>query len=273
MDEYTRLLLNIGSVVFGAIFIAIGILVSGRQRQAQGLNPDDSLDAIRQMSTHDAYQKMQIDLRTWGWTLVGLGVIHLGYLNLPHGLLLIAFGLLSFLVRETSTYILYAVILAWTAIGNLMAFSKAPGWAIFGLVQIILSVQGFKRFSMYKKVQTDYNASLASNELQDASPQSGRTGQVFPLGSIVLGSLGFLGAVCGYGLPLVMSPMLQPDIINIASFGIDIALIMGVLGFALGLAAILSDAPRQVLSIIGSVAGGLTMVTGIGLTLLVRFAG
>lgn len=273
MDGNTRLLLDIGSIVFGALFIAVGILVSGRHRQAQEMSLDNSLDAIRQMSTPEAYQKMQIDLRTWGWTLVGLGIINLGPLSLPHGLLLIAVGLLSFLVREASMYILYAVVLAWAAIGNLMAFSTAPGWAIFGVVQIVLSVQVFKRFSVYKKVQADYNVSLASDELPDASPQSGRTSQVFPLGSIVLGSLGFLGAVSGLGLTMIMSPSLQPSMINVASFAVDVALIVGVLGFALGLAAILSDAPRRVLSTIGSVAGGLTMVTVIGLTMLMRFAG
>jgi len=270
----------IGLIILPIVGIVV-VIARSKRRHAPGSTSSlsshpNSLEAIRQMSTPDAYQKMQSDLRGWGWALVVLGIVHLvatNFLSLPHGLLLIAVGLLSFLVREASMYILYAVMLAWAAIGNLMAFSAAAGWAFFGVFQVILSVQVFQRFFVYKKVQVDHNASLASDELQDASPPPGRTDQIFPLGSIILGSWGLLGIVCGYGIIFVMGAAEQTGMIDVAGFGVDVALIMGVLGFALGLAAILADSPRRVLSIIGTVAGGLTMVTAIGLMVLARVAG
>ncbi|MBN1310587.1 MAG: hypothetical protein JXB30_04140 [Anaerolineae bacterium] len=280
MDDSLIVLILIGLIVFPIVGIIVLVVRSNRRRAPAGTSnvssDPNALDAILQMRTPEAYLKMQGDLQNWGWILVVLGIVHLvatNFLSLPHGLLLIAVGLLSFLVREASMFVLYAVMLAWAAVNNLMTGNTAVGWAVFGVFQVVLSVQVFRRFFVFKKVQEDYNANFASDRLERALSQPKRTEQIFPLGSVALGVLGLLGTVCGYGIILVVGTTQHTDLLDVAGFGVDLALIMGVLGFALGLAAILSGTSRRELSIIGTVAGGLTMVMVIGLAVLVRSIG
>lgn len=275
MDQTT---IMIGFIILAAIGAAVAILRSGRQREAQGMSYDpkaNSLDAIRQMSTPNAYQKMLSDIRSWGWTLVIFGIFHMiasGFLSLPHGILLIAVGALSFVAREASMYVLYAVTLAWAAIGNL-TLGTAPGWALFGGFQVLLSVQVFRRFLLFKKVQKDYKESLATDQPEPVSPQPTRTDQIFPLASLVAGCGGLIGVLFGWGMILVTSATAQASLLNVSGLATDVSMIIGVLGFSLGLAALLSDAPRRALSIIGTVAGAVAMLTAVSLVMLARIAG
>lgn len=279
-DSLILALFGIGLIVLPTIGIIAFIVRSGR-RQAQRLTPlrssnPNSLEAIRQMSVPNAYQKMLSDVRSWGWTLVVFGIIHLvatNFLNLSFGLLLIAIGALSFLVREPSMFILYAVTLAWAAIGNMLAFDSAIGWALFGLFQVFLSAQVFRRFFVFKKVHKDYTDSLTAEQPQPAASQPTRTDQIFPFASLVAGSWGFIGAACGYVALVAVGATQQTNLLNIAGLTTDVAVIVGVLGFALGLAALLSDSPRRALSIIGLAAGGLTILMMVGLNVLARVAG
>jgi len=236
---------------------------------------NNSLDAIRKMSTPDAYQKMLSDIRSWGWSLAVFGVIHLvagHFLNLSHGLLLISVGALSFLVRESPMYVLYASVLAWAAINNFTG-SKSSGWMMFGFFQAVLSVQVFQRFFLFKKVEKDYEESLVMDPPEPASSRPRRTDQIFPTVSIVAGIGGLLGTLFGLGMIFLLSAARNVTLTKIAASVTDIAMIVAVLGVSLGLASLLSKAPRRQLSIVGTVAGGLAILIDVGLIVLVRVLG
>lgn len=236
---------------------------------------NNSLDAIRKMSTPDAYQKMLSDIRSWGWSLAVFGIIHLvaGHsLSLSHGLLLISVGALSFLVRESPMYVLFASVLAWAAISNFTG-SNSPGWMLFGFFQVLISVQVFQRFFLFKKIEKDYNESLVMDPPEPASYRPKRTDQIFPTVSIVAGIGGLLGTLFGLGMIFVLSAAQNVYLAKIAAAVTDVAMIVAVLGFSLGLASLLSKAPRRQLSIVGTVAGGLAILIDIGLIVLVRVLG
>lgn len=232
----------------------------------------NSLAAIRLMSTPDAYRKMLGDIRGWGWAGIVLGAIHLvagRSLNLSFGLLMLAIGALSFLVRESPMYVLYAVVIAWAGIGNLAGVA-ASTWTIFGLFQLVISVQIFQRYFLFRKVEKDYRASPPADQPERESVRPSRTEQAFPLASLLAGVGGLAGSLFGFGTLILLSAAEASRLTNVAGQATEISMVVGVLGFALGLASLLSGAPNRALSILGTVAGGLAMLMGVGLMIAGR---
>ncbi len=110
---------------------------------------------LKAMPASQVQEYMLRDLRNWGWGLVVLGAIHLftsGFLYSTWGVMLIVVGLASFFFKDAAMFVVYSITLAWAALSNLTSFS--PGWGIFSILQVVWTVQVFRRFQLYHKAQT-----------------------------------------------------------------------------------------------------------------------
>jgi hypothetical protein len=209
------------------------------------------------------------DIRSWGWwSLVwgGLSLIASGIFNSPWGVLLVIVGLASFSFRTATMYVIYGVTLAWAALQNLTTVQGV--WILFSLVQIYATVRVFLNFRRYHKSEMEILSSMSatSPETQPAS----RAARYFPWIGASLGMFSFAGTVFGFLLVMLItyergSAGLVPRYIY---YLIDLAINLGVLGFGLGLASILSHYRPRILGWLALTAGALTLLIDIGLIVL-----
>lgn len=225
---------------------------------------------LKNMTASQVHGHMLRDIRSWGWALVVLGAIHLftsGFLNSAWGILLVVVGLASFYFKDAAIFVVYSVTLAWAAISNLISFSS--GWMAFAVIQVILAVQTFRRFQIYRDAQS--NLAIDENnpvEFSSTPTEPSQSQILFPVISLILGIAG-LGGIVGLNAIALIAGVIGLDVPQAVFFSIDLSLDLGILGLAIGLAAILSDFPKRGQAIVGSIAGGLAMGLQLGLFLLV----
>lgn len=223
---------------------------------------DPTIGQLKTMMPSQAHASMLREIRSWGWWLVLIGAIHLftsGFLNSAWGILLILVGLASFYFKDAAMFVIYSVTLASAAIWNLVSFTS--GWMVFAVVQIILTVQVFRRFRIYRNVQS------STVEDENSSAEPSRSMKLFPVTALILGLVGLAG-VAGLNLTAIIAGVVGLDFPQFVVFAINLSLNIGILGFAVGLGAVLSDFPNRGLAIVGSIAGGLAMGIELGLILL-----
>jgi hypothetical protein len=209
------------------------------------------------------------EIRSWGFVLLGLGILHIfssGFLSAPWGILLIIVGLASFFFRTASMFIVYAMTLAWAALFNLTDLNT--GWVIFAFIQILLSFRVFMRYRRFRKVE-DAVLGLAPDNLV-ASKSTDRASRFFPWIGSLLGCSSIIGFVLFIFILLIIaifsenSPSFPDYFVFIEGLLVNLA----VLGFAIGLASLLSQYRPKALAIIGLVAGVLTLVIELALRFL-----
>jgi hypothetical protein len=192
------------------------------------------------------------EIRSWATTLLVLGVISLfasNFLSAPWGLLLIVVGLASFYFRSSAMMVIYAVTLAWAGISN--ALSGGVLWIGFAILQLFLVVRVFQKFISFRQAETNTIEDIDSSGL---TPK--RSATIFPWAAIVLGSvslLGFVGLLVGVVVASIMSGKGITSVY--LSFLESLVVEMGILGFALGLASVLSRYSKKALAIIGMITG------------------
>jgi len=103
-----------------------------------------------------ARELMETELRKWGVGLMvigGLSIALSDFLDPIWGGGLIILGILSFLIRHCAMFIVFGCLLVLAGLMNL-AFGgvKSPGWAVFGVIQIIWGVQEFRRFAKFNEM-------------------------------------------------------------------------------------------------------------------------
>ena len=205
--------------------------------------------------------KLNKGVVSWGGFSIALGVIHLisaGWLDASWGILLILIGLSSFLFRSASMYVVYANLLAWAGIHNLL--SGNVRWVTFSIIQFVAVFQVMSQYFQFRKAGLVKNDELEEQGLLHSS----RAENLFPWASALLGGLAllsFLVLVGGVFIYSFLNPT-QNEIPYLAFFDsvLNLAVSIGVLALGLGLAAILSKYDNRILSILGSLAGAAVIV-------------
>ncbi len=208
---------------------------------------------------------MLAGIRSWGvWSLLwgGISLFATGIFSSPWGVLLLIVGLASFFFRTASMYIIYGVTLAWAAIHNFSGFNLT--WVIFSLVQVYATVRVFLSYRRYRRAEAEI---LAQPREPNPEAVSARRASVyFPWIGAFLGCLSFIGVVLGFLAALVISieQKSASAVPGYIYYAIDLTINTGVLGFALGLASILSRYRPKILGVLALVAGALTLLIDLG---------
>ncbi|HET7087498.1 MAG TPA: hypothetical protein VFL17_02495 [Anaerolineae bacterium] len=241
-----------------------------RQRELMAIERGELTPSLRKKVERVAEMSalMLRETRSWGIWLLGLGAVHLvasGFLSAPWGILLLTVGLASFYFRGASMFIVYGVTLAWAAINNLLA--RESGWAIFALFQFFLAFQVFRQFFHFRQAEREY----ATLRVQEALPSPlipERAVRAFPWAGCVLGALSLAGLVTSIVMVIVLVAFAQvtelPGFVGLIE---GLAVDLGVLGLAVGLASVLSGYPYKVLAWLGIVASALVLLIEIAMSL------
>jgi hypothetical protein len=219
------------------------------------LSFQDQKLTVNSRSQSPGYAKMLREIKNWGIVLLILGAIQLfssGFEN-TWAILLIIVGLGSFYFRSPAIFITYGTTMAWAAISN--ALSSSGGWQLFSLLQVYLTYSIIRQFFQFR---TSFDSSSTD-----------KAERPFPWTSFFLGLFSFIGITTVFlGAILFVGITGNEQIPTFLSFTEGLSIIFAVLGFSMGLAAILSKYHHKVLSIIGIVASGLVLVVEVGLGLL-----
>lgn len=208
------------------------------------------------------------EIQSWGFVLLILGAVHIfasGFLNSSWGILLIVVGLASFYFRSSAMLVVYAVTLAWAGISNVM--SGEGGWIFFSLIQGYLAFRIFRQYFNFRREE-----SAIGNEIQDINigklaPE--RSEKIFPWAGCLLGALSLIGFTSiFFGVIIYVIATEDENVPEFLGFTEGLIINFGVLGFATGLASILSNYQWRVIAILGMAAGILTLLVEIILGLL-----
>jgi len=238
--------------------------------QAASTHPAEELHAVsspvadplsQENPFKPAYQRMQSDIRVWGWSSSILGVLHFivsGFLNPAWGIALFVVGGISFLIREASMFIVYAVIMGWVGVSNVVSGSFGS-WTLFGALQVYWSYKLYRKYQDYQTVEKNY----LDFEKEPEKPAN-RARDSFPGCGCAMGTIGLLAAVGVFFLMIVVAVAQEPDAplpenFELVEFILGALLASGILGFALSVAALVAGYKRKWLAWGGVVTGGLLM--------------
>jgi hypothetical protein len=213
-------------------------------------------------TTFKSYAAMLKEIRSWGFWSLGLGALHIilsGSLSAPWGILLIIVGLASFFIRSASMFIIYAVTLAWAAISNITGLNI--GWVVFAVFQIVLAIQVFMKYRKYHKVELAYHDMAPDNATNGTLVD--QAARFFPWTGSILGCSSIIGLGLVIPIVFIIGAIRSDNSSSAPSYFVTMAelfLNLGVLGFAIGLASLLSKYRPKVLAILGLVTGVLTIL-------------
>ncbi len=219
----------------------------------------------------DEYARMLKVIRNWGFWNIGLGVMHLvisGIFSAPWGVLLIIVGLASLFFPTASMFIIYAVTISWAAVWNLLSFNLE--WAIFAMFQVYFTIRIILDYRRYRKVEEPSPASA----IESSTPQQAtrRADRYFPWIGSCMGCSSLFGYIV-FIFIIILAIIVSPDSVSFPDyFSIieGILINIGLLGFAIGLASLLSRYRPMALGVLGLVAGALTLVVYLALLLISR---
>lgn len=204
--------------------------------------------------------KMQREIRSWGIILFLLGVVSVfanGFANAGWGILLIGVSLASFYFREAPMFVIYGVTISFAAISNFL--SGTGGWPAFAFVQVFFAFQTFRQYVQFR----------ATGTADEVLPAQNRSGRIFPWAGFAFGvvSLAGFGGIVVTAILLALMP--ENEALSAAlSFSESLIVDMAILGFALGLASLLSRFQHKVFATIGLAAGLLVLLCEIALSFL-----
>ncbi len=163
--------------------------------------------------------------------------------------------------------VIYAVTVGWAGVQNLL-FGSTIFWKGFAILQawiVLLLLRQFWQFRRAEKLATEAASALPiENVPASALP---RTERWFPLVALLLGGIAaLLFIVVLGGLFVLRNRALLPLLSLLETLAVN----MAVLGVATGLAGWLSIASNKWVSIVGCLAGGLTLVAELALLLIVN---
>ncbi len=98
-------------------------------------------------------ETMVDDLKSWGWGLIIVGFLHLRipFLSPAWGLILIAIGILAFLIKNRGMFIAIGIGIILAGVMNILGgmTSESSFWPIFGCLQIYWGIKEITKFSKY----------------------------------------------------------------------------------------------------------------------------
>lgn len=225
--------------------------------------PSQSQKEISTQANNDILKKMSQEINKWRFFLILLGIIQLatsGFLSNTWGILLIIVGLSSFYYNSASMFVVYGTTLGWASISN--AFSGSGGWLAFSLLQIYFAFQTFRQYFLYKNAYRELIEHTESSKLIDKAEKS------FPWVSFGTGLLSFAGMIIVFLSIVILVGTGNEDLFSIVDFTEGLVIDIALIGFATGLAAVLSSYEHKLFSIIGMVAGALVLIFEIVVAIL-----
>lgn len=206
------------------------------------------------------------EVTSWGRGLAMLGVFHFigsGFLDAGWGITLLLVAAASFYYRSASMLILYAVTVFFAGFTNI--FSGNWLWIIFSLIQFYLAVTLFIKFFKYKRSEAD--TTLDQPEAVGLTPE--RSARAFPWWAFGFGLTSNI-MVIGLLIIIVAFSITNPDksVPDWIFFIEGLLVNLAVLGWATGLAGLLSKYEKKGLSITGIVCSSLVLLLEISLALL-----
>ena len=217
-------------------------------------------------------EKMLKEIRNWGVVLLIIGVIQVfssGSLNnSTWGILLIIVGLSSFYFKSPAMFVIYGSTLSWAAISN--AFSGAGTWTAFSLVQVFFAFQTFRQYFRFRSLHTPSQTfDEASYLLEEKNENKDKAANVFPWISLAFGIMAFGGIITVFlslfiVIGIIGSETYPPFLDFMEGLVVDFA----VIGFASGLASILSRYKLKLMSILGMIASSIVLLIEIGFAFL-----
>ncbi|MCC6906121.1 MAG: hypothetical protein IT326_09785 [Anaerolineae bacterium] len=203
----------------------------------------------------DLAHRMDNNVRLWGylflayglalsgvWALVLAGPFRIDIGGLPDAVffltagLYVVIGLLSLFFRDPAMFVVYAAALFWSNLPR--SFDPAHLAASTAVALLAYLVVTLYLFWCYFRFR-----------MAASGRDRGRAARVFPSASLVLGIVG----LCGIGLSFLPAVAANPVL---RGMGVQAA----ILGFGMGLAAVLVSYPRRAAGIAGLVCAGLALM-------------
>ncbi|MEN8242976.1 MAG: hypothetical protein ABFS17_13740 [Chloroflexota bacterium] len=235
--------------------------------------PERSADSI-------GHATMLNEIASWGRSSLILGVVHIiasGFLNPGWGVTLLAVGGLSFIFKEASMFIMYAVTLIWVGISNIMSLDVGL-WTFFGAYQIYLGVMLFKKYRRYRDYELQH---LNSLEEIPADYKVGRAPKLFPWAGGLLSGLGlvvYVGVWLAVFVALVVAydesqaaSTLSDSVWNIFDLVGGVALGLGIVGLGLSISSVASKYKPKFVAWAGVVLGSLLVLAEVAIKLWIIF--
>lgn len=104
-------------------------------------------------SSDEASTQMARDLRSWGVSLILLGVLHFvlaGFLEPTWGIVLAILGILNLLVRKRGMFIANGVALGVVGLMNIFS-GGVGGWTLFGVLQLYWGAREIRKYRKYEQ--------------------------------------------------------------------------------------------------------------------------
>jgi len=221
-------------------------------------------------SSSPSHKKMVRQIKSWGIILIVIGVMQIvssDFLsNGSWGLFLIIVGSASFYFRSPAMFIVYGTTLGWAAVSNLL--SSAGGWVMYSIVQVMFTYQTFRQFFQYRSQLTPPQL-LENDDNLGQRPMVDKAAKPFPWMSFGFGLVSLLGLVTIFSSAILFAVIAGGDETPLfIDYSEGIVIHFAILGFATGLASLLSGYKYKWFSIIGMIAGGLVLLIEVGLSLI-----
>jgi hypothetical protein len=214
-----------------------------------------------------AQAHVQRETQSWGTWLLIMGVVQMltaqGFS--PWGVVLLIVGAASFYFREAPMLVVYAVTVGWAGLNNLL-FGEAVFWKAFAVLQawiVFLLLRQLWQFRRAEKLAAESASALpalASAPAPTLAPT--RTERWFPLIALLLGGVALLLFIAAIGGVFILR---NHDLLPILGVFETLAVNLAVLGVATGLAGWLAIPTNKWVSIVGCLAGGLTLLAELAL--------
>jgi hypothetical protein len=177
-------------------------------------------------------------------------------LSVSWGILLLIVGAASFYFSEASMFVIYSVTLAWVAVSNVL--TGQSGWVAFALLQFVFAFQVYRQFLRFRQAEAEL----------DRPPDSKRAARLFPGAGCLLGAVGLGGWVLTFIGLIVFFDLDGADLPALFVWMEGLAVNLGALAVAVGLASLLSGYRHRPLAVLGMVAGAVVLLVRTALVLL-----
>ena len=120
------------------------------QQTQNGANYEYS-EPAESPSTKDKPLDVGRELRSWGGSLIFMGILHFllaGFLNPVWGIVLVILGVLNLIIRSRGMFIANGLALLIVGLMNIFS-GGVGGWMFFGVLQMYWGIKEMVKFAKY----------------------------------------------------------------------------------------------------------------------------